>query len=193
MGTYYRHTRSEKAEVPYSFQCEHCGKHSGSLKAVIMGMEATDNSNFKTLNDEREEKLRRRAHENLVRKIKDTHKNAVEKNIFTTDFCDKCPHCSQPQSWAVSGLKKKMFENPIVCLVVSGVISIIAVLGHYFTDMEYLTLSAAAGIFALGVTAAIICLVWNVVKLTAKSKKTSSGAHNVPVIDWSTVKDLLNE
>lgn len=193
MGTYYRHTRSEKAEVPYSFQCEHCGKNSGSLRAVITGMEATDNSNFKTLNDEREEKLRKRAHENLVQKIKDTHKDAVEKNIFSTDFRDQCPHCSQPQSWAVSGLKKKMFENPIVCLGVGGVFSVIAVLGHYFTDMEYITLSLAGGIFAIGVAAAVACLVWNVAKINIKSKKTSSGVRNLPVIDWGYVKDLLNE
>ncbi len=193
MGSYYQHTRSEKAEVPYSFQCEHCGKHSGSMRAVITGPEATDNSNFKTLNAEREEKLRRRAHENLVQAMKEIHKDAVEKNIFSTDFRDQCPYCSQPQSWAVSGLKKKMFENPIVCLGVGAIISLIAVLCHYFTDMEYVTLSVAAGIFAIGVAAAIVCLVWNVAKINMKTKKTASGVRNLPVIDWSAVKELLNE
>ena len=193
MGTYYQHTRSEKAEVPYSFQCEHCGKHSGSMRAVITGPEATDNSNFKTLNAEREEKLRQRAHENLVQAMKEIHKDAVEKNIFSTDFRDQCPHCNQPQSWAVSGMKKKMFENPIVCLGVGAIISLIAVLCHYFTDMEYVTLSVAAGIFAIGVAAAIVCLIWNVTKINIKTKKTASGVRNLPVIDWSTVKELLNE
>lgn len=193
MGTYYQHTRSEKAEVPYSFQCEHCGKNSGSLRAVITGPEATDNSNFKTLNEEREEKLCKRAHENLVREIKDIYKDAVEKNIFSTDFHDQCPHCSQPQSWAVSGLKKKMFENPIVCLGVGGIIALIAVAAHYFTDMEYVTLPLAAGIFGAGAAAAVVCLVWNVVKINVKSKKTASGARNLPVIDWSAVKGLLDE
>ena len=46
----------------YSFQCEHCGKNSGTLTAVIVGPEATDNSNFKSLSPEREEKLCSRAH-----------------------------------------------------------------------------------------------------------------------------------
>lgn len=193
MGTYYRHTRSEKAEVPYSFQCEHCGKNSGFLRAAIMGPEATDNSNFKTLNKEREEKLCKRAHENLVQEIKSIHKDAVENKIFSTYFHDQCPHCRQPQSWAVSGLKKKMFENPIVCLGVGTVVTVLAVLCHYVGDMEYMTLSVAAGIFVVGVVAAAACLIWNVVKIQQKIKKTTSGVQNLPVIEWSAVQDLLNE
>lgn len=193
MGTYYRHTRSEKAEVTYSFQCEHCGKNSGSLRAVINGPEASDNSNFKTLNPEREAKLCKRAHEYLVRELKEIHNDAVEKKIFSTDFHDKCPYCSQPQSWAVSGLKKKMFENPIVCLCVAAIISLMAVAVHYFTDMEYVTLPLAAGIFAVGAAAALVCLIWNMAKISAKTKKTASGAGNLPVIEWSEVNNLLNE
>lgn len=193
MSSYYRHTRSEKIDVPYSFRCEHCGKDSGSLKARIVGLDAIDNSNFKTLSPEREEKLCKRAHENLVRKLKETHKNVVEQKIFSTDFHDQCPHCSQPQSWAISGLKKKMFENPITCLGAGAVIGLLAVLCHYFGDMEYMTLSVAAGIFAIGVVAAIGCLIWNVVKISIKSKKTAAGVQNLPVIDWNAVQNLLNE
>ena len=193
MGSYYRHTRSEKAEVPYSFQCEHCGKDSGLLRATIQGPEATDNSNFKTLSPDREEKLRKRAHENLVQRIKEVHGDAVEKKIFSTDFHDQCPHCFEPQSWAVSGLKKKMFENPIVCLAVGAVFAVIAVLAHYFSDMEYVTLPMAAGIFGLGVAAAAGCLAWNVVKINSKTKKTATGMRNLPVIDWSAVQGLLDE
>jgi len=193
MGTYYQHTRSEKAEVPYSFQCEHCGKDSGILRAVINGPEATDNSNFKTLNEERTEKLCIRAHENLVREVKDIRRDAVEKRIFSTVFGDQCPFCRQPQSWAVSGLKKKMFENPIVCLGVGTTVSLIAVAGHYFADMEYVTLSLAAAIFALGAAAALVSLLWNMAKINSKSKKTASGVRNLPMIDWSAVQSLLDE
>ncbi|MDE7044339.1 MAG: hypothetical protein K2O97_04875 [Acetatifactor sp.] len=193
MGTYYRHTRSEKAEVPYSFQCEHCGKDSGPMRAVINGPEATFNSNFKTINPDREEKLCKEAHENLVRELKNVHKNVVEKKIFSTDFHDQCPYCNQPQSWAVSGLKDKMFENPLVCLGVGAVFAVIAVLVHYFGDMEYVTLSVAAGIFGAGVVAARGCLVWNMIKINSKVKKTSSGTQRLPVIDWSAVQNLLNQ
>lgn len=192
MGSYYRHTRSEKAEVPYSFQCEHCGKDSGILHAVIVGTEATENSNFKTLKPERDKKLCQRAHENLVHKLKEVRKDTEEK-IYAKEFLDKCPSCQEPQSWAVAGLKKKMFENPIVCLCVGAVIAVIAVLAHYFTDMEYMTLTAAAGIFGAGVIAAAACLVWNVVKLNSKTKKTASGNRNLPTIDWSAVQNLLDE
>lgn len=192
MGSYYKHKRSEKIEVPYSFQCEHCGKDSGPLKAVLIGMEATDNSNFKTLSPDREEKLCKRAHDNLVQKVKETHKDAQEK-IFATEFRDQCPSCHQPQSWAVSGLKKKMFENPLVCLGVGAIFAVIAVIGHYFTDEEYMTLTLAAGIFGVGVIAAAACLIWNVVKINMKTRKTATGMHNFPVIDWSGVQNLLNE
>ena len=192
MGSYYKHKRSEKVEVPYSFQCEHCGKDSGLLKAVLVGTEATDNSNFKTLSQDREDNLCKRAHEYLVQKVKETHKDAEEK-IFSTEFRDQCPNCRQPQSWAVSGLKKKMFENPLVCLGVGAFFAVIAVIGHYFTDEEYMTLTLAAGIFGVGVAAAVACLVWNVVKINIKSKKTAVGMHNFPVIDWSGVQSLLNE
>ena len=192
MGSYYRHTKSEKVQVPYSFQCEHCGKDSGLLQASIVGTEATESSNFKTLKPEQEKKLRQRAHENLVHKLKGVHKDAGEK-IFATEFYDLCPYCHQPQSWAVSGLKKKMFENPLVCLGVGAVFSVIAVLCYYFGNVEYITLPMAAGIFALGVVAAAGCLAWNVAKINMKSKKTATGMHNFPTIDWSAVQNLLNE
>lgn len=119
MGSYYRHTRSEKAEVPYSFQCEHCGKDTGPMRAVIVGPEATDNSNFKTLNPDREQKLCKRAHDNLVNELKSLHKNATEKNIISTKFNDQCPNCHQPQSWNITAdtlHSKNKNILPQVCL-----------------------------------------------------------------------------
>lgn len=193
MGSYYRHTRSEKAEVPYSFQCEHCGKDTGRLRAVIEGPEASDNSNFKTLNADRERKLCERAHTNLVNELKKLHKNATEKNIISTKFSDLCPNCHQPQSWAVSGLKNKMFENPIVCLIVGAIFGVIAVVAHYYGDMEYVTLPMAAGIFGAGVVAAAGCLIYNVIKIQSKTKKTATAMHNLPKIEWSAVSKLLEE
>lgn len=193
MKTYYRHTRNETAEVPYSFRCEHCGKDSGPLLAVIKGSDAIEETNYKALNDKQEEKLCRRAHENLVRDMKIIHQDAVEKQIFSTYFSDQCPQCQQPQSWALGGMKKKMFENASVCVGVGIVAGVIALVGHYFTDLEYMTLSMAIGAFGLGVAAAVLCLVWNTIKIVIKGKKTSSGMQNLPVIDWNAVKGLLNE
>ena len=193
MSTYYKHTRTEQVEVPYSFRCEHCSKESGSMWAVVTG-EATTNSNFKTINDEQEKKLRERTHKNLVAKTKELHKDVTEKNIYPSDFKDVCPHCHQPQSWAVSGMKNKLFENLIVALCVGGFFALIAVLGHYFSDMEYLTLPLAGGIFALGAAVAVLLLIWNLVQLGVKTKKTSSGTQkNLPVINWEAVSSLLNE
>ena len=163
------------------------------MTAVIIGPEATYNSNFKTLNPDREEKLCREAHDKLVRKLQETHRDAVEKKIFSTDFKDQCPFCQQPQSWAVSGLKKKMYGNPGVCLLLGGFIALIALVCHYTGDMEYVTLPMVAGIFGLGVVAALVSLVWNVIKIQQKTRKTNSGAQRLPVIEWDAVASLLNE
>ena len=57
-----------------------------------------------------------------------------------------------------------------------GIFALIAVLGHYFSDMEYLTLPLAGGIFALGAAVAVLLLIWNLVQLGVKTKKTSSGS-----------------
>ena len=182
--SYYRHTRTEQAEVPYTFRCEHCSKESGSMWAVILGT-AEEKSNFKTINEEHEKKLCERAQE--------LHKNVVEKKIYPTDFKDVCPHCHQPQSWAVSGLRSKLFENPIVALCVGGFFGLIAVLGHYFTDMDYLTLEVAFGIIGIGGAAALVLLIWNLIQLGIKTKKTSSAQKNLPDINWAAVQNLLDE
>lgn len=193
MSSYYRHTRTEKVEVPYTFQCEHCSKDSGSMWAVVQGT-AQENSNFKTLNEERDKKLCERAHKDLVINVKNIHKNVVEKQIYPTGFNDECPHCHQPQSWAVSGLKAKLFENPIVALCVGAIFSIIGVAVHYLSDEQDIPLSLAAGIMVVAVVAALGMLIWNLIKIQSKTKKTSSGTQkNVPVIDWTAVQNLLNE
>ena len=36
MGSYYKHTRTESAKVPYSFRCEQCMKDSGTRQATIV-------------------------------------------------------------------------------------------------------------------------------------------------------------
>ncbi len=193
MGSYYEHKRREKIELPYSFQCEQCGKDSGSMVAVISGVDATYNSHFKTVSDAREEKLRQQAHKYLVKEIKNVHKNIVEKQIYPEEFHDNCPFCHQPQSWAVSGLKQNMYQNPICCLAAGAFFAVILVFCHYFGDMEYVPLSVAAGIFGVGVVAAIGCLIWNIRKINLKTQQTASGAQHVPVIAWGAVQHLLDE
>lgn len=191
--SYYRHTRTERAEVPYTFRCEHCSKESGSMWAVVLGT-AEEKSNFKTLNEEHNKKLCERAHKNLVMKVKELHKDVMEKKIYPLDFKDTCPHCHQPQSWAVSGLKAKLFENPIVALCVGAFFSVVAVLGYYFGDMDYPVVWVAGGIMAAGVAAALALLIWNLIRLGIKKKKASSGAQkNFPVINWAAVQGLLDE
>lgn len=194
MSSYYEHTKNESANVPYSFQCEHCGKNSGTLWAVITGSTATENSNFKTLSPKKEERLYKTAHENLVRDMQNIHKNAVEKKVFSKEFRDECPYCRQPQSWAVALMKKDMFTNPIVCLII-GIIVALGCMAYCYMegDTGPFMFTIAIRVFALGAAVGIICLIWNVIKLAAKTKKTSSSAvRNLPVIDWSPVQELLD-
>lgn len=192
---YYKHTRTQHADIPYSFKCESCGKDSGKLTARISGGEAVYNSNFKTINDDRAKKLEDEAHAKLVAEVKNVHDDVINKDIYSTNFKDKCPHCEKPQSWGVSGLKKERFNTPLVIFILGLIISGIALIGHYYDDsMEYLTLPVVFGIFGIFTAAAIIVLVVNSIKISQKIKATSaSGVQNLPKIEWDKIQSLLNE
>lgn len=191
-GSYYVHTRTESVGLVYSFRCEQCGQESGSRK-VTLSAEAEHKNHRKQLNDVEEDKLRERAHANLVVKVKEIHNSITERHIVPTDIPDECPHCHKPQSWAVAGLKKKMFENPIVCVGVGIVFSLIGLVAHYSGDMEYITIPVVIGIAAAGVVAGLGCLLWNIIKINSKIKKTSTGMQGFPVIQWESVQQLLDE
>lgn len=190
MGTYYRHKKTETFDVPYSFRCEQCGKDSGTLKATISGMEAEINSNFKQLDDKKQQKLNETAHTYLVREVREVYQNVTEKQIYSTAFKDECPYCHKPQSWAVSGAKNEMFGTPIVCVILGIIIGA----GCYFfaeVDNSLTIALAAAGIcFALAAGS----LVFNIIKIGKKQRQVSGSTHrNVPVIEWDGVKNLLSE
>lgn len=190
MGSYYKHTKTESVDVPYSFCCEQCMKDSGPLKATISGVEATINSNFKTLNEKQQKKLNELAHTYLVKEVKETYRNVTEKQIYSKSFKDECPYCHKPQSWAVSGLKDGMFITP-AAFAIFGLI--LGVGGYFFSGVEnslMVALILGGACFAL---AAGILLV-NIIKIQKKKKQTSSAAQkNVPVIDWGAVKYILLE
>lgn len=190
MGTYFRHTKTETVDVPYSFRCEHCMKDSGPLKATIAGMEAEINSNYKELEYNKQQKLNEQAHKNLVREVKEAYQNATEKHIFNKAFKDECPHCHKPQSWAVSGIKNKLFENSIVSLIVG----VIVALGCYFFSGVDNAVTIAAAAFGISVIAAIVFFLVNLTKMNSKKKQTASVTQrNVPVIEWGAVQNILNE
>ena len=164
MSTYYKHTKTETIEVPYSFRCEQCLKNSGMLQATISGAQAEINSNFKKLDDMKQQKLEDMAHTNLVKAVKGAYTDATEKQLYSKAFRDECPHCHKPQSWAVSGLKKERYSTPLVCLIL-GVILL------------------AVGSF-----------IFNSIKIANKQRKTSDSLQkNLPVIEWSAVQHILNE
>ena len=165
-------------------------KESGPLIANISGTEAEINSNFKNLDDKKEQKLNEMAHKNLVNAVQEAHRNATEKNIYSKAFKDECPHCHKPQSWAVSGLKNEMFSTPIVCVILGLIIGAGC---YFFADVENSLMIAigAAGIcFALAAGS----LFWNIIKVSSKKKQTSSVTQkNTPVIEWGAVQNILNE
>ncbi len=190
MGTYYKHTKVDKIDVPYSFQCEQCMKDSGPMVAVICGMEAEINSNYKKLEEKKQQKLCEMAHANLVRAVKEAHRNATEKNVYVKAFKDQCPFCNKPQSWAVSGVKNEMFSTPIVCIMVAVVVAA----GCYFFSGVEENLIIALVAMGIGIAAAAGTLFYNIMKVQSKKKQTASAAHkNVPVIEWSAVQHILNE
>lgn len=188
MGSYYKHKRTESIDIPYSFRCEQCMQESGPLTATISA-QAEMNSNFKNLNDKKQEKLREMAHANLVREVKEAYSNAEEKHIYAKAFKDECPHCRKPQSWAVGAMKNDMFSTPIVVLIVAAIFAA----GCYFFSGVENNLQIALGAAAIGVVAALVILVVNMAKISSKKKQTSTAMQqNRPVIQWSAVQDILN-
>ncbi|MCI8611803.1 MAG: hypothetical protein HFE66_07800 [Clostridiales bacterium] len=190
MSTYYKHTKTETIEVPYSFRCEQCMKDSGPLQATITGTRAEINSNFKNLDDKKQQKLADMAHKKLVKAVKDTYKDVTEKQIYSKAFGDKCPHCNQPQSWALGGLKKERFSTSIVCLVLGVILAI----GCYFCieTESNLTIALVAGGICL--VLAIGSFIFNSIKIANKQRKTSDSVQkNLPIIEWTAVQNILNE
>lgn len=193
MSSYYLHTRTESVELPYSFQCEQCGQDSGIRKVTVTG-EGQEKNFRKQLNNEEEDRLYEKAHADLVGKVNEIYKSVTEKQIIPTDFADRCPHCQKPQSWSLTGMKSKMFENPIVCLGVGAFFAVLGLLGRNFADMEYVTIPIIIGIFAAGVVAALGTLLWNIIKIQSKVKKTAlSLQKRLPVIQWEAVQKFLDE
>lgn len=189
MGSYYKHKRTESIDVPYSFCCEQCMKDSGPLTATISA-QAELNSNFKNLNEKKQEKLREMAHANLVHEVKQAHSNAEEKQIYSKAFKDECPHCHKPQSWAVGAMKNDMFSVPTVILIVAAIFAA----GCYFFSGVDNSLQIALGVAVIGVVAALAALAVNMVKIGSKKKKTSTAIQqNAPVIEWRAVQHLLDE
>lgn len=94
MGSYYKHKKTMSVDVPYSFRCEQCMQESRTLKATIQA-KAELNSNFKKLNEKKQQKLDEMARANLVGEVKSAYQNAVEKQIYVAAFKDQCPHCQK--------------------------------------------------------------------------------------------------
>jgi len=189
MASYYKHKATHSRDIPYSFQCEHCTKDSGPLTATIKGNEAQYNSPTNKLTEKQANILNQDAHKYLINRVYQDYVNATEKQIYSLVFKDTCPHCQQPQSWAVSGLKKDLMSWPAALII----IGIIAGIGTYFyTDSNNIMLSVIiGGIFAL---AAVIVLSFKYIQMNVKIKKTTSASHKYkPTIDWSVAKDLINE
>ena len=191
MSSYYKHARKESAEVPYSFRCEHCMQDSGLLRAVITGPAAEKNSNYNVLTQPEIEKLEKKAHENLIRQVRQIHDNATQKHIYSADFKDTCPHCKKPQSWAVSGMQKNMYSTPIISIVVGIIVSGLC---YVYTIVEQVDFGFPVIPIIMGI--AVVCalgsLMINMAKISAKKKATSAVTQkNLPTIDWEAVRHLL--
>ncbi len=188
MSTYYKHTKRMSVDIPYSFRCEQCMQETGTLTATIQA-QAELNTNFKNLNEKKQQKLDEMAQANLVREVKRVHQNAVEKQIYDAAFKDKCPSCQKPQSWAVSGVKNGMFGTPIVCVI----LGIILGAGCYFFSGVENNMMIAIVVAGACFVGALVSLIWNIAKLGNKKRQTSSVIQqNAPVIQWAAVQELLS-
>jgi hypothetical protein len=196
MGSYYKHTRTESAKVPYSFRCEQCMKDSGTRQATIVGNEAVHNSMSRKISQKEEAKMQEEAFQKLKNALQEAYENAEGKHIYAKEFNDICPHCGKPQSWAVANLKDKLFENSIVSVIVGLIFAV----GSYFYIKsepgrfeESWQLGVPIGIMAVAVIIAILLFAVNMVKMSSKNKKTANVMQkNLPDIQWDAVEGMID-
>lgn len=196
MGSYYKHTRTESAKVPYSFRCEQCMKDSGIRQATIVGNEAIHNSMSRKISEKEEAKMQEEAFQKLKNALQEAYENAEGKHIYAKEFNDICPHCGKPQSWAVANLKNKLFENSIVSIIVGLIFAV----GSFFYIKsegsrfeESWLYGVPIGIMAVAVIIAILLFAVNMVKMSSKNKKTANVMQkNVPDIQWDAVEGMID-
>ena len=196
MGSYYKHTRTESAKVPYSFRCEQCMKDSGTRQATIVGNEAVHNSMSRKISQKEEANMQKKAFQKLKNALQEAYENAEGKHIYAKEFNDICPHCGKPQSWAVANLKNKLFENSIVSVIVGLIFAV----GSYFYIKsepgrfeESWQLGVPIGIMAVAVLIAILLFAINMVKMSSKNKKTANVMQkNLPDIQWDAVEGMID-
>ena len=82
MGSYYKHTRTESAKVPYSFRCEQCMKDSGTRQATIVGNEAVHNSMSRKISQKEEANMQKEAFQKLKNALQEAYENAEGKHIY---------------------------------------------------------------------------------------------------------------
>lgn len=191
MSSYYEHKRTESVKLPYSFKCEHCGNDSGPMWAIVTGS-GTKDSHFKEVSEKSEEKMRREAHKDLVRVIKQLQKNIVQKQEYTEIFTYECPHCHKPQSWGISIVKSGMIAGPLAYFLFGIFLGVVALFAQDKGDSW--RIPSAVGIMAVGVIVTAISLAWNIIKVNKKKKIIDTAVQkNPPVIDWQAVQYLLDE
>jgi len=166
---------------------------SGILNVTITGSAVKDTI-IKELSQKDEEKLRRKAHEDLIRTLKKLQENTAQKQVFPTIFSDECPHCHKPQSWGVSGTKEGWYVGPLFFIICGIIVAAVSLMGKETWEINYENIPLALGIVAVGVVAGVISLIWNIYKIKKKKKITNAAAQkNLPVIQWECVQNLLNE
>ncbi len=186
--SYYEHKRTESVKLPYSFRCEHCMSDSGPLWATVAGY-GTKDSLSKRVSDKDEEKMRKKAHKQLVMVLKRIHKDIVQKQAFTAIFTDECPHCHKPQSWGISILKDDLYTTPGGFLLAGAFFIGCSLIGYDFKNIPL-----TVGIAVVTVVAVVISLIWNINKINKKKKMLATAVQkNLPVIEWEAVQYLLDE
>ena len=90
-------------------------------------------------------------------------------------------------------MQKNMFETPVILLIVGVIISVITYIYTVYEETGWGIMPTCA-VMGVAAVAALLSLLFNMAKISAKKKATSSVTQkNLPDIEWSPVQQLLNE
>ncbi len=180
MGSYRKHILTLSKQIPYEFRCERCHQNSGELTAVFEGKSTETKYLLAKLSDEEKQQMRRGAENALNTAIQSARKNAEEKEEYSPEIKDKCPHCGKPQSWAVKGLERLPRVYGLSCAFWTALLCITSNIAHWFgftiPVIVIVALTAIAGLTGMAVGYARV----KVKKMKTRHTEDSQ----IPTIYW---------
>jgi len=168
---YTQHTSTtETIHIPYSFQCEKCGKQHAKTLTIPGGVGVAIMS---------EKAAQRRALDDVRKRIA-KFKNAADRDDYSWLPSVPCPDCSYTQSWQVKALKSELRGYGFLGIVLVIALDILCITVLVLTKPNFL-LWLSAGLALVGT----IMLVGYLIRKSNRIRRMPRAPHSLkPNVEW---------